>query len=173
MRGHRAFLLITVLLLCVILLTMGLAFLGSRNSLYSATLQAGLAAQARALARSGLEDARVKLNKDLKFPVEGGTGQNFYVYTEEAFDGGPNPIGSYRVEVDSTYCHPAIYTPAMYHIVSTGFSFSGGTEKAIRASHTYSTYLQVIPAYGTSPWYSTVYPVGHWEYMRFEDEGSN
>ena len=136
MRERRAFLLIAVLMISLILLTMGLAFLGSRPALYASAQQAQLAATARALARSGLEDARVKLNKDIQFPPTPGVGQVTFTYMENMVVGAQT-VGSYRVTIDSTYNYPPF---SVLSITATGFA---GPTGAPTASHTYVAFLDV------------------------------
>ncbi|MCL5773825.1 MAG: hypothetical protein M1536_05535 [Firmicutes bacterium] len=54
---------------------------------------------ARTLAEAGLEEARVKINKDLNFPPEVAE-QSIYSYTEEVVNSDGERIGVYQVSVD-------------------------------------------------------------------------
>ena len=133
---ERGFLLVFTMLLSLILLIMGFAFLGSRSELYKSTYQASLACQARALARYGLEDARIKLYKDGQFPP-GSPDQVLYVYAEEVLDPptGGTYVGSYRVAVDTTFRKISPYF--ITKVTSTGFA---GPRGASLARHTYTQY---------------------------------
>jgi hypothetical protein len=155
-RRRRAFLLVTVLLISLILFTMGLAFLGSRIGLYQSTSQAALACQARALARSGLEGARIKLQKDVSFPPAGGIQQLTYEYSEDMTDGPAGAyLGWYRVVVDSTF---AISPYQVLCVTSIGFA---GPRTASVSHHAYSSYIDVNPASAT-----------YFQVVRFEDLGT-
>ncbi|MEW6282898.1 MAG: hypothetical protein AB1758_30075 [Candidatus Eremiobacterota bacterium] len=100
MRGTRAFLLVIVVLLSIVLLILGLGFLGKRSAQYAGSRYGVEAAQARAIALAGLEDARVKLSKDLRFPPPGAVDQLSFTYTETFFDlDGTTPVGSCTVTV--------------------------------------------------------------------------
>ena len=97
----RGFLLVSVLLITVLLLIMGLAFLGKRAVQYRRAALAETAAQARALAASGLEDALAKFSTDLEFPPLSAD-QDVMTYTEEVSVGGRD-VGSYTVTIDGTH----------------------------------------------------------------------
>lgn len=103
--GHRrGFLLVSVLLITVLLLIMGLAFLGKRAMQYRRAALAETAAQARALAASGLEDTLAKFSTDLEFPPLSND-QDVMTYTEEVSVGGRD-VGSYTVTIDGTHRNP-------------------------------------------------------------------
>lgn len=100
---RRGFLLITSLLFVIVLLLLGMGFLGSQADRYKAARRAAQSAQARALALAGLEDARAKLENDLNFPPPpSGPDQNEFSYSERLDfpDGTP---GSYSVLINSTW----------------------------------------------------------------------
>lgn len=98
---RRAFVLLMSLLLVVLLLVVGLAFLGQKALQYRSAGQAQLAAQAKALAEAGLEDFRIKLQRDLAFPPHT-LDQSVSAYSEQVMVGG-RAIGSYTVTVNATY----------------------------------------------------------------------
>jgi len=99
--------LVLVLLMLVLFLTAGMAFLGKRVLQYRGTTQVVSAAIARELAESGLEDARVKLQKDLLFPPVSSVDQLFYTYTEKLLaQDGTTLVGTYSVTIDSRYADP-------------------------------------------------------------------
>lgn len=100
-KRHSGSALITVLLLISVLLILGMAFLTQRVQQSRAASAAESAAVARALAEAGLEDARVKLEKDQGFPPTDNDTQLKFSYTEEMTPvGGGAAIGSYTVTVD-------------------------------------------------------------------------
>lgn len=135
----RGFLMIVVLLLSVLLLTMGLGFLSSRVSQYRSTTHALLATRVRALARAGLEDARSKLNQDIEFPPPGANQQHHFTYSEDFSDASGNFIGSYQVEVDSSYASAPF---SVLLITSTGFL---GRRQAPTAVHSLRATLDIDP----------------------------
>ncbi len=94
------------LLVMVLLLVMGLGFLGKQADTYRASAQTAAASQALEVAMAGLEDARVKLMKDFKFPPPGEVDQPQYCYTEILRDPGGQAVGSYTVTIDSRWKGP-------------------------------------------------------------------
>jgi Tfp pilus assembly protein PilX len=95
-----------VLLLTAVLLVLGLGLLSERSSQYRATMQAGQSAMAEALAEAGLEDARVKLDKDADFPPLGAEDQLLFSYSETVNNLSGQPVGSYEVQVDLRWRRP-------------------------------------------------------------------
>lgn len=95
--------LIVVLLVAALVLVLGLGFLSSNSPRYNASVYARSQAQARALAEAGLEDARVKLQKDNAFPPVTHASQTRFSYREELTDSSGDVIGSYVVTLDWTY----------------------------------------------------------------------
>jgi type II secretory pathway pseudopilin PulG len=103
MMRPRGSALIAVLLLLVVLLILGMAFLTQQSLLYRASSQAQLSVAARAIAEAGLEDARGKLEKDLDFPPDADPDQKIFTYTEVLTDiTDTREIGQYAVTVDFT-----------------------------------------------------------------------
>jgi Tfp pilus assembly protein PilX len=95
--------LIAVLLLLVILLILGMAFLTQQSLLYRASSEAQLSVAARAIAEAGLEDARGKLEKDLDFPPDADPEQKIFTYSEALTDiTNSTELGRYAVTVDYT-----------------------------------------------------------------------
>jgi len=74
------------------------ATLTSSSGRYLAATHMLRASQARALAEAGLEDARVKLQRDCEFPPASSMEQPLYCYAEKL--GG---AGVYQVRIDSTH----------------------------------------------------------------------
>ena len=103
---RRGFLLILSLLLCVFLLLCGMAFMGKRAAQYRGAFAMQKGIRARALAEAGLEDARVKLDKDVSFPPPGDRDQTLFTYSETVRDSAGQVVGSYTVTVDSRWKVP-------------------------------------------------------------------
>ncbi len=87
-------------LLLLILLIMGLAFLGSSAERVRSSMQLSQGAQALWLARAGLEDARTKLLRDLRFPPPGADDQTRFSYSEDLLDPDGQLVGSFTVTID-------------------------------------------------------------------------
>ncbi|MCE7870451.1 hypothetical protein DYH09_08765 [bacterium CPR1] len=110
--------LIMALMVSVILLLVGIAFMSSKVLQYRGAYRACESAQALALARAGLEDARVKLERDHSFPPRGTPDQDWFSYTERVTDLGSNvEIGSYTVTIDISMRNPPY---EIYRITSIG-----------------------------------------------------
>lgn len=101
MKVRRGFLLISALLITVILLTLGLSFLGKRSVQYRRVAALEASTQARELAESGLEDALLKLRRDIDFPPVR-LDQTVFTYTEDV-DFDATRLGGYQVSIDATY----------------------------------------------------------------------
>jgi hypothetical protein len=147
-RRKRAFLLAMVMVLSLILLIFGMAYLGTRSRQYKSVQQASLEIQAQELARAGIEDARVKFDRDVQFPPTLAIGQYTFNYGEDVVDASNTYLGSYRVVVNMTYSRPPF---SVAIITSTGFV---GPASAPTGQHTYSAYLNLDPAgtYGFVRW---------------------
>lgn len=89
------------LLLISLVLVMILGFLGLRGLEYSSTAKIQSLALAQSLAEGGMEDARVKLEKDMFFPPLTGYGQDTFTYSEDVTDPATGqPVGGYTVTLD-------------------------------------------------------------------------
>ena len=96
--GRQGFMLVSVLLITVILMTLGMTFLGKRSLQYRRAALFEAAAQARAFAESGLEDALIKFRWDLEYPPLSKE-QNAFTYNDD-FTAGGTRIGGYKVTLD-------------------------------------------------------------------------
>ncbi len=98
---RRGFLLVAALLITIILLVSGLGVMSAQASRYAATARIAEGMQAKNASLSGLEDVRVKLAKDVKFPPRKSKsrGQTKYAYSETLFADPDVPV-SYSVVVD-------------------------------------------------------------------------
>ena len=97
--------LVQALLLLVLLFVLCLAILGRQTHSYSAARQSLLQAQARALAVAGVENLRVKLNKDYEWRRLGQVGAVSYVEEVRDPQGGTR-VGAYRVTLNQVWSQP-------------------------------------------------------------------
>lgn len=89
------------LLLLAIMLVLGMGQLNAQAAQYRAVVESQSSAQALALAEAGLEDARVKLDRDGDFPPQGAEDQELFSYREVVLDlDDVTPVGAYLVTVD-------------------------------------------------------------------------
>ena len=154
---RRGFLLATVLLLSILLLVMGMGYIGGLVRQYQSTFQAALACQARGLARTGLEDARIKLVKDGLFPPAGAADQQIFTYSENVTDlDGTTLIGSYTISIDTSFRAEPY---AIIRVTSTGQT---GPRSNPTAQNTISATLNL----------SKTDPAKYFRYLRWEDRSS-
>ena len=101
----RGAILIFALLLSALLLVLGVGFMAQRGLEYGTVSEVQDRAQARELALAGLEDARVKLEKDPFFPPGGAVGQNTFTYSEDVMDpeDASRMVGIFSVTVDLSH----------------------------------------------------------------------
>jgi len=100
MNQRKGFALVVSFLLLLVVFVLGLGFLGKRVALYKEALSARSASQARAAALAGMEDARVKLEKDGNFPPLGSTDQQLFSYSEPLLSLAGTEVGGYTVTID-------------------------------------------------------------------------
>ncbi len=102
MRRRRGFLLIAALLITVIFLATGLGIMSAQASRYEASARLADTLQAKNAALAGLDDVRVKLSKDVRFPPRKSRlrGQEKFAYSETLTAPGVVPEVSYAVIVD-------------------------------------------------------------------------
>lgn len=111
---RRGMLLVVALLVLGVALLAGMGLMSSQVSNYRGVHAAQDAAMALCLAQSGLEDARLKLERDALFPPRGDgnlvqpdTGskpqeQSLFTYSEDLYLSGKR-VGSYRVSIDTSF----------------------------------------------------------------------
>ena len=107
-RVHRreGFLVVTALMILIILVLLGMGFLGSQANRYRSVVYSAQAAQARQLAVAGLEDARLKFQNDLDFPPPpAGPEQTTFSFCESVTMGpaGQQIQGNYQVIINTAY----------------------------------------------------------------------
>ncbi|MCD4783297.1 MAG: hypothetical protein K8T10_05620 [Candidatus Eremiobacteraeota bacterium] len=94
-----AAILIATLFLSLILLIMGMALLSIRTSQMKTAVLTGQAVRARHIAESGMEDAKIKLQKCVDFPQQV-EDQEEFTYREEVSDFDGNILGIYRITIN-------------------------------------------------------------------------
>ena len=160
-RRRRAFVLITALLLSVILLVSGLGVMSAQASRYAASALIADSLQAKNAALSGMEDVRVKLAKDVKFPPRKSKdrGQTKFAYSENLDNDAERPV-SYSVIVDFEYEREAIaqgrfapYRWGVYRITVNGYV--GPRNEPIALCQLYAEY-----------------DISTGQFLRFEDKSS-
>lgn len=144
-RKNRGFVLALVLLLSVVMTILGMAFIGSRAILYQGSSRTGDLAQAKALAEAGMEDCRVKLDKDPNFPPPGRDGQTQFSYSEDVESLAGVPIGYYEVTVDS------LHSVGPYSILKIESIGRVGPRNEPIAQHTIEAELDVAQQDRTDP----------------------
>lgn len=111
----RGSVLVAVLLVAAIFFLMGAAMLVGNSSSYRAAVLYAASTQARQLALSGLEDARIKLMKDQHFPPPGAVDQTVFGYAENVVGAEGEVVGRYEVQVDTSRA----VTPYMVIVVQS------------------------------------------------------
>lgn len=99
---RKGFTIILCLLLSLLLLVIVLGMLGTRGPMQEVAAGTRQHAQARALAEAGMEDVRVKLGKDLKFPPVPTPDQPFFSYAESVYDVDDTVVGAFQVKIDQS-----------------------------------------------------------------------
>lgn len=92
---------VATLLLATLLLVLASTLLHTQAQKYRGAALENYRVQAIALAEAGLEDARVKLEKDGSFPPVGSDEQTAFEYTEKLPSDGPNEL-VYQVVIDTS-----------------------------------------------------------------------
>ncbi len=101
---RRGFILILSLFLCLLFFVVGIAYLSLKANQYRSANESQRALQAKGVAEAGLEDLRIKLQRDGQFPPPIG-GSDQYGYREQLVVGG-KLRGTYSVTLDNSYALP-------------------------------------------------------------------
>lgn len=140
-------LLIVALLVLGVALLAGMGLMSSQVSNYRGVHAAEDAAMALCLAQSGLEDARLKLERDALFPPRGDGNlvkpdsgskpqeQSLFTYSEDMYLNGQR-LGSYRVSIDISF----VPGYGFIRVISNGLV---GTTEAPTAQHVLKVDLDV------------------------------
>ncbi len=102
----RGAVLIAALLISMVLLLVGLGFLGQRRGQYQAAREAINRCRAEALSDAGLQDALGKLAKDYAFPPLHSADQSDFVYSETLKNSAGESVGTYSVTITIRYRRP-------------------------------------------------------------------
>ena len=100
MRKQRGAALVLALFVVAIIFVAGLGFAERTQAQYRASLQAGRAAEALALAEAGIEDALTKLRRDWSFPLSSAEDQTTFSYQDTLDNSRGETVGSYQVDID-------------------------------------------------------------------------
>ncbi|MFN8612947.1 MAG: hypothetical protein U0931_35740 [Vulcanimicrobiota bacterium] len=100
MRSVRGFLLIFCLMLGVLLCLLTMALLSQQLLGRGSAKKLQDLVQARCLAEAGLENVRMKLDKDLRFPPHLAPECPVFSYSQACYDVDDQVIGFYKVEID-------------------------------------------------------------------------
>lgn len=102
-RSNKGSTLVMALFITVLLLIVGLGFLGQREGQYRAAQEQLNFVRAKALADAGLQDALGKLAKDIEFPPIRSIDQSVFSYSEDVSNAAGQVLGSFRVSVNAKY----------------------------------------------------------------------
>lgn len=117
-KGRQASLYLMVLLLTSLFLVLGMAYLAAQGPEARVSQDVVESAQAYELARAGVEECRLKLAKDQRFPPTGGLESRSFTYSESLRDG-EKRVGTYRITVDLSRDGPPHH---LYEIISRGYT---------------------------------------------------
>lgn len=124
---RKGFMLILAFFIVLLITGFGLAFLNTGALSYQGAVTSQLSQQALFLAYSGLEDARVKLERDYDFPPTTDPEVKVYSYSESVLASDGQSMGSYEVKVDLTYAN----APYQVILVSSTGRVSAGTSNPL------------------------------------------
>jgi len=141
-RRRKGSVLIIVLLLLSILFIMGMAMLGIKATQARSSVLMKNSLIARQLALSGMEDARVKLCKDMNFPPRGSLRDFLFSYSEKLqYPGDSMPAGEYEVTIDTSWNEPANSADYDQKILVISVGIVRDTAGSITARHRMSAFL--------------------------------
>lgn len=162
--SRRGVVLVAVLLILALLVIFGLVMLSKESAHFEAARRDAFSAQAFELAMAGLEDARVKLDKDYHFPRSNGSEQVLLSYSEVVYDlDEVTELGSYRVTIDQRWQNENYQ---VLRITSVGYA---GPASQIKANRRLVVYLDTAAELRGAP--GTPNP-NYFEFINFEDRGS-
>lgn len=152
MKSSRAsgFMLVAALLITGLFLATGLGIMSAQASRYEASAKLADTLQAKNAALAGLDDVRVKLSKDVRFPPRKakGRGQQRFAYSETLAEADPatgQPELSYAVTVDYGYeeevqirTRPLPFRWGLYRLTVSGYV--GPRAEPIAQSMLYAEY---------------------------------
>jgi len=121
--------LISVLIGLSLLAILGAALLQRQRLAYAEATLARHGLQALALAEAGLEDARLKLEKDGWFPPPGAPTQPRFAYSE-SLEWQGKEVGHYQVTIDRSHAFAPHY---VLRVEAWGFEAEQGTRRGLMA----------------------------------------
>ena len=155
MKARKSgFMLILCLLILSLLLVSGMGLMSVQKFRHRALGNDVLALQALQLAQAGLENARIKMERDQFFPPHSAGDQLTFTFSEDIVSGGVR-VGSYFLTVDKVHAGAPYYTILL---TSTG---SVGPRDAPLAQRTLHAEMDKNPANST-----------YWHWTNWQDDGS-
>lgn len=128
---RKGFALVLALLISTLLLVLGMAFMTKQSYRYRLARLAADAVAAKALAMSGYENSRVKLEHDMLYPPPDQRYHDEYSYRETVHDlNSTTEVGSYEVTVDRRWMDPPY---EVLVIISEGHPVESAARYRIRA----------------------------------------
>ncbi len=103
LKRRPGFALIVVLLIISLLLILGIGYIGRGVARYRAVRDTAVSSQARAIAIAGLEETRVKMDKDYYFPPQSAIDQQRMSFSERVTDLSGQVVGIYVVTLSWVY----------------------------------------------------------------------
>lgn len=147
-RNVQGSTLVLVLMVITLLFVIGIGLL-SKKALQSGTAANSIvAAQALALAQSGVDDVLVKMAKDPEFPPRGYE-QDFFSYSESVFSHDRSErIGAYTVTIDLRQLNGAARITEIECVGTVGFEDSPQARRTVSVlvdmNPVRPTYFQVV-----------------------------
>lgn len=150
---RKGFALVLALLISTLLLVLGMAFMTKQSYRYRLARLSAEALAAKALALSGIENSRVKLEHDMLFPPPDERYHDEYSYREVVCDlGTTTEVGSFEVTVDRRWMDPPY---EVIVITSEGHPINSAARYRIRAE------LDVKDSRGS-----------YWQFVRWEENSA-
>ncbi len=161
--------LIIVLLLIMVLFLMGMTMLGIKSTQAKSAVMTRYSIIAREIAIAGIEDARVKLTKDIDFPPgECAYGAPFSYCETLQYCDTEAPVGEYLVNVDFQKNDPTQYSSFDNTIKVTSVGTARGPNNSIMARYRISALLDTRKknrfGAGANP--------RRYKYIEWQDHGS-
>lgn len=161
---RKGSILVAILMLSLILFILGMSFCAIKGLQYRKSSLRLNSSLAGAIARAGMEDARIKFEKDQDFPPPGDDDQKVFAYTEYFYDNdGKMLLGCYSITVDSTMAEPPYQ---IIRITSIGFAGPPGEPSAKKKIE---VELDIAPKLRNSP---TTNNPNYFKFINWTESGS-
>ncbi len=146
-KKQKGSILVVTLILLIILFTMGMTILGMKSTQAKSSLMMTHSAMTKYIAEAGMEDARVKLLKDVDFPPKAEINDHLFSYSEELrYPGDSKSIGQYTVTIDTSKNDPSDSTQHDQTITVISEGVMRDSNGNIIARHKISAILDTSPA---------------------------